>query len=210
MKIALINGSPKNKNSNSGHLLHELKAPLENGNNIISEFFFKKPQISIKDMEHLVESNILVFAFPLYVDGIPSHLLECLIQLESFILSRKKKDIIVYSIVNCGFYEGHQSAIAIEMMKNWCTKAEIQWGQGIGVGAGEILNINVPIGYGPKKNLGLAMKKMVDMILNCRSGDDIYINPNFPRILYKLGGEKGWRKAIRANGLKRKDLFLRR
>jgi hypothetical protein len=30
-------------------------------------------------------------------------------------------------LVNCGFYEGHQNEAAIEIMENWCEKAEIKW-----------------------------------------------------------------------------------
>lgn len=40
-----------------------------------------------------------------------------------------------------------------------------------------------------------------------RLGENIFIEPNFPRFAYKLAGEMNWRKAIRASGLRRKDLF---
>lgn len=212
MKIALINGSPKIENSASGCLLKELKAFLEYNNNIISEYHFNKTQLSREEMEQLAQCNVLIFAFPIYVDGIPSHLLNCLMQLESFFSAIEKKNIIVYSIVNCGFYEGHQTAIAIEMMRNWCIKSGLCWGQGVGVGAGGMLVSikNVSIGYGPKKNLGVAFKKLADNILKRSSGEDIFITANFPRILYKLAAEMGWRKSIKANGLKRKDLFLKK
>lgn len=212
MKIALINGSPKYKDSASACLLHELKSFLEHDNITISEHYFRKPQLSIKEIDQISECNVLVFAFPIYVGGIPSHLLNCLIQLESFLSNTKEKDIIVYSIVNCGFYEGHQTAIVIEMMKNWCIKAGIHWGQGLGVGAGGMLLSvkNIPIGHGPKKNLGVAFEKLANNILKYSSGEDIFITLNFPRILYKLAAEMGWRNSIKANGLKRKDLFMKK
>jgi len=167
---------------------------------------------SIKEMEQLAECNVLVFAFPIYVDGIPSHLLNCLMQLESFFSAKEEKDIIVYSIANCGFYEGHQAAIAIEMMKNWCIKAGLCWGQGVGVGAGGMLTSikNVPIGYGPKKSLGAAFEKLAKNILEHSSGEDIFITADFPRTLYKLAAEMGWRKSIKANGMKKKDLSLKK
>jgi hypothetical protein len=76
----------------------------------------------------LTECNVLVFAFPLYVDGIPSHLLNCLRKLEKFFGGLDKKDIMVYSLGNCGFYEGDQNKLAIEMMENWCAKAGLKWG----------------------------------------------------------------------------------
>jgi len=212
MKIALINGSPKVTNSASGCLLQELKPFLQHDTNVISEHNFRKPQLSIEEMEQLAECNVLVFAFPIYVDGIPSHLLNCLMQLESFFSAKEEKDIIVYSIANCGFYEGHQAAIAIEMMKNWCIKAGLCWGQGVGVGAGGMLTSikNVPIGYGPKKSLGAAFEKLAKNILEHSSGEDIFITADFPRTLYKLAAEMGWRKSIKANGMKKKDLSLKK
>ncbi len=83
MKIAFINGSPKIKGSASACILKDLKLFLNN--NIISEYNFNKKKLTLKQMEELARCDILVFAFPLYVDGIPSHLLNCLIQLEKFL-----------------------------------------------------------------------------------------------------------------------------
>ncbi len=60
--------------------------------------------------------KVLVFVFPLYVDSIPSQLLQFLI-----ILGERKDlnhDIMVYCVVNNGFFEGTQNYIAIQQMKN--------------------------------------------------------------------------------------------
>ncbi|MCY6958560.1 NADPH-dependent FMN reductase family protein [Clostridium brassicae] len=212
MKIAFINGSPKMKDSASNCILKELKAFLEPDINIIYEYYFRKSQVDIKEMEQLSECDVIVFAFPLYVDAIPSHLLSCLIQLEMFFAPIEEKNIIVYSLVNCGFYEGHQNKLAIEIMENWCVKAGLKWGQGVGIGAGGMIPglKDVPIGRGPKKNLEKTFKQLSNNILKCTSEENIFITANFPRFLYKLAAEMGWRKFIKANGLKRKDLFLRK
>lgn len=211
MKIALINGSPKIRESASACILNELKASLDNTNHIFCEYSFRKRELNSNEIESLVECNVLVFAFPLYVDGIPSHLLNCIIQLETVFSVLKEKNIRVYSVINCGFYEGHQNKLAIEIMKNWCIKSGLTWGQGIGIGAGGMLPMlkNVPIGYGPKKNLEKALKQLANNILASTSDETLYITANFPRILYKLAAEKGWRQSIKANGLKGKDLFLK-
>jgi len=212
MKIALINGSPKIKDSASDCVLQELKAFLEQHDNIIFEHHFRRPQLSTEEMKDLVKCVALVFAFPLYVDGIPSHLLNCLAELESFLLTLNKKEIKVYSLVNCGFYEGHQNKLAIEIMENWCVKSGLQWGQGVGIGAGGMLPSlkNVPIGNGPKKNLEKALKQIANNILKSTSEENIFITANFPRAAYKFAAEMGWRQSIKANGLKRKDLFWRK
>jgi multimeric flavodoxin WrbA len=212
MKIAFIYGSPKTKYSASASLLQELKPFLQQDGIAISDYSFNKPSLSKEEMEQLKDYDIFVFAFPLYVDGIPSHLLNCLAQLETFLASVKEKDIKVYSMVNCGFYEGHQTKLAIEMMENWCSKAGLKWGQGLGIGGGGMMVMieNVPMGHGPKKSLGKAFRELANNILNGTSQENIFISPNFPRILYKLAAEMEWRKAIKANGLKRKDLSIKK
>ena len=50
MKIALINGSPKIKDSASDCVLQELKVFLEQHDNIIFEHHFRKPQLSTEEM----------------------------------------------------------------------------------------------------------------------------------------------------------------
>ncbi len=212
MKITIINGSPKIKDSASDCILQELKVFLSKQDNTIIEYHFRKPQLSIKEMENLAECDDLVFAFPLYVDGIPSHLLNCLTKLENYFQGVNEKEIKVYSLVNCGFYEGHQNKLAIEIMENWCIKAGLQWGQGLGIGAGGMLPSlkNVPIGNGPKKDLKKAINQIANNILKSTSEDNIFITANFPRVAYKFAAEMGWRQSIKGNGLKRKDLFLRK
>lgn len=212
MKIAFIYGSPKAKNSASASLLQELKSLLEQEGIIISDYNFNKPSLDKEEMEQLKGYDIFAFSFPLYVDGIPSHLLNCLTQLETFFASVNEKDIKVYSIVNCGFYEGHQTKLAMEMMENWCLKAGLKWGQGLGIGGGGMMVMikNVPMGQGPKKSLEKPFRQLANNILNGISEENIFISPSIPRFLYKLAAEMGWRKSIKANGLKIKDLSARK
>jgi multimeric flavodoxin WrbA len=211
MKIALINGSPKAKDSASGYILKTLKTLL-NDDNEISEYHWSTAKLSNPDLDKISEYNVLVFAFPLYVDGIPSHLLSCLYQIETFFKTKSTRKMTVYSLVNGGFYEGHQNAIVLEMMKNWCEKTMINWGQGIGIGGGGMLPVleGVPDGKGPKKNLSEALKTITSNISTETTADNIYISPNFPRFAYKLAAEMGWRERIKVSGLKRKDLFMKR
>lgn len=63
-------------------------------------------------------SDALIFAFPLYIDSIPSHLLRELLVLEQRGFQEKKTK--VYCIINNGFFEGEQNHVAIEQMKLWC------------------------------------------------------------------------------------------
>jgi multimeric flavodoxin WrbA len=208
MKIALINGSPKMKGSASGSILEDLKTLISNSKVEIFSCELHKTQINENQIVDIYSCDALVFIFPLYVDGIPSHLLNNLLSLQKYFNSKTSKQIKVYAVVNCGFYEGRQNEIAIEILKNWTYKAGLSWGQGLGIGGGGMLASikTVPIGHGPKKNLGKAFNELVPNILNSKSGETIYITPNFPRFFYIAGGNLGWRSQIKTNGLKVKDL----
>ena len=211
MKIALINGSPKAKNSASEYVLKSIKSLLPVEYEIV-ENHCRVSKLSNPDLEQIAECDVLVFAFPLYVDGLPSHLINCLYQMETFFKTKPTRKMTVYALVNCGFYEGHQNIIALEIMKNWCEKAKLNWGQGIGIGGGGMLPMleGAPDGQGPKKNFSKALNTIASNISTDTAADNIFISPNFPRFAYKLGAEIGWRQQIKRNGLKRKDLFIKR
>ena len=152
----------------------------------------------------------MVFAFPLYVDSLPSHLLSCLVRLEEYLKHAAfSKDCTVYAIANCGFYEGSQNALALDIMENWCSKAGVIWGCGLGIGAGGMMPVisGMAAGKGPKKNFSGAFNTLSDRILRQETVENICFSPNFPRFLYKMAGEMGWRQAVKNNGLTRRDLW---
>ncbi len=213
MKIALINGSPKVGNSSSRWLLSELKTFLvqkEQTTEII-EIEMHTPVVAEQDMEALCGAQVWVFACPLYVDGIPSHLLSCLIQLEQEKQRWQNRGSRSYGIVNCGFYEGIQAETALELFKNWCAKAEACWGGGLGVGGGGGLSQmpDTKNGQGPKAPIRSALREMADQIVACGEMENMYQSVAFPRSFYKMAAQMGWRKMIKANGKKVKDLGAR-
>ncbi|MDK2586820.1 hypothetical protein QOZ83_13225 [Romboutsia sedimentorum] len=209
MKITLINGSPKLGESTSGLILEYLKPLIEKST--ICEYNINKNLPTNEQFNEICSSDRLVFAFPLYIDSIPSHLLRLLIELEQR-LQNNKKEIIVYCLIVNGFYEGHQNNIAVETMKNWCKRADIVFGRAIGNGAGEMLPLvkDIPIGHGPNKNLGYALKEISQNILNGESGEALYISPNWPRFLWKIQGSTlVYHPRAKSNGVKIKHLLNR-
>ena len=205
MKISIINGSPKAIKSNSKILGNYLSSLLKE--NEIKEYYSISFRLNDENKNEIYNSDVLIFLFPLYVDGIPSNLLKLLVEFE-------KKKVIkygtkIYCIVNNGFYEGKQNQLAILQIKNWCEKVKVRWGQGIGVGAGELLPYlkKYPLGQGPLKNLGKVLDKFSANILTLKSDEDIYINPNWLRSLYFLQGSISWILKGRKNNLRVRELF---
>ena len=170
---------------------------------------FHTSSVSEEVLKELSTANAWVFACPLYVDGIPAHLLSCLVQMEKSELHNCGTP--VYGIVNCGFYEGIQTEFALKVLQNWCVKSGFFWGGGIGVGGGGGL-AQMPkeeSGKGPRVPVEKALGAMADTILRLETQDNCYVSIAFPRFLYKMAAQMGWRQWIRANGGRRKDLGTR-
>lgn len=207
MRIALLNGSPKGKNSASQVILGFVKTVLPDSFDYVS-LSLKEPMVEQSILEEITSCATLIWAFPLYVDAIPSHLLPWLLELEKIYSQWDGEQPRVYALINCGFYEADQNEVVLEIMRNWCAKAGLTWGQGIGIGAGGVFAglKNIPLGKWPFKDLDKALKLFSAHVVAQASGPDLFVNPNFPRFSYKLVGEFGWRRAIKRNGLYVRDL----
>ena len=205
MKIIIINGSPKTVKSNS-EILGNYLFPLLKENNI-KKYYSIYFQLNDKTKNEIYNSDVVIFIFPLYVDGIPSNLLKLLVKFEKENVIRPKTKI--YCIVNNGFYEGKQNFLALLHMKNWCKKVNAKWGQGIGIGSGELLPYlkKFKLGQGPLKNLEKILNRLSRNILTLNSDKNIYINPNWPKSLYFIQGSISWILEARKNNLKIRELF---
>ncbi|MFP3153285.1 NAD(P)H-dependent oxidoreductase [Lachnospiraceae bacterium ZAX-1] len=204
LKIALINGSPKLGKSNSGLLLEKLEEFIGNGNDVFHYNINSQP-LSESECAKICQMDALVFSFPLYVDSLPSHLLRLLVRLEK----QQKNDGYVYVIANNGFFEGAQNCIAFEIIRNWCSRANLHYGQGIAQGAGEMMKFlaSVPLDHGPLKNLGNAIAVLSKNIRAKSSGDDILFSPNFPKFAWRfMATHVFWHTHARKNKLKIRDI----
>ena len=177
------------------------------GENVeIVSFGFHSSIIPKEIIEELAKMDVWIFAYPLYVDGIPGHLLSCLIQLEEAQL--QNLGIHIYGIVNCGFYEGMQAEFALKLLQNWCLKTGFIWSGGIGIGGGGGLAMMPKFepGYGPKAPIDKALRSLSDMVLRKEVQNNKYVSVAFPRFLYKMCAQIAWRQMIKANGGKIRDL----
>lgn len=200
MNITLLCGSPRPKDSNSMYLLEGLQKKLDG-----CEIALCRASDPIREvLDHLADSAALVAAFPLYVDSIPSNVLGALSAIQSG-LSGPRPALKAYAVVNSGFYDAAQNRIAIDMFWAWCAQCGFSRGYALGVGAGEMARA-APLGHGPSANLGRALGALAEGILAGASGEDVFVEPNFPRFLYKAAAHMGWRRQGKDNGLSPADL----
>lgn len=208
MKIALINASPKYKQSASGTLLETMRGYIGSRAGV-EVLELHKPELPENAPAVLGSADAWVFLFPLYVDGIPSHLLSCLAELEK--TSGKTGGRLIYAVVNLGFYEGIQADVSLEIMKNWSDKCGFEWGGGIGVGgAGGLAYMpQTPPGKGPSAPIDKALEELSNTVISRSKSENKYVSIAFPRALYRMGAQAGWRRIIKTNGLKKRDLGRR-
>lgn len=130
MKTVVLNFSPKRKQSNSGYFLKLLGVQAVEHISGIGNF-----QNIYKRIE---DADVIVVAFPLYVDAIPSHMLAFFKELEENLKNLPVSGKL-YGIANNGFYEGEQCQAALDMLRIFCMRTGLTWGGGIGIGGGEML-----------------------------------------------------------------------
>ncbi len=137
MKTVFINCSPKKRFCASAYFLFLQRIFL--GGEKVNEKL-RTPADHVRILEQLRDAQAVVFGLPLYVDGVPSHVLRFLEEMEGFCLENGLK-LRVYCIANNGFIEGKQNEPLMQVFENFCARAGIAWGGGVGIGGGVMLNV---------------------------------------------------------------------
>ncbi|GFI61147.1 hypothetical protein IMSAG049_00304 [Clostridiales bacterium] len=137
MRVLILNGSPK-KRSSTSKFLGRMVGLLLTGCNIQYASLRMKSEYP-KIMQYLKDIEALILAAPLYVDGIPSHILEFL-QLAGKFCTENGCNFVVYAISNNGFIEGIHNKSHLMMYECWCKRAGLVWGGGVGIGGGEMFH----------------------------------------------------------------------
>ncbi|MBO6046908.1 MAG: hypothetical protein J6P61_04055 [Erysipelotrichaceae bacterium] len=137
MKTLFINGSPKKKLSASSYFI-ALQKLFVKGQKVSLNLRTKADYQPILNELHNVDN--VVFCLPLYVDGVPSHVLRFMEVMESY-CSDNNLHCHVYVIANNGFIEGRQNEPLMQVFEHFCTRANLTFGGGVGVGGGVMLNV---------------------------------------------------------------------
>ena len=137
MKTVFINGSPKKKFSASAYFLSMQKCFVK-GEKVSEVLRNEKDHDRI--LKTLLDADAVVFCLPLYIDGVPSHVMSFMLKMEKYCLENHLK-LNVYVISNNGFIEGIQSEALLQVFRNFCVRSGLTWGGGIGIGGGVMLNV---------------------------------------------------------------------
>ena len=137
MKTVFINGSPKKRFCASSYFLF-LQRLFVSGEKVTETL--RTPADYARILEQLRDAQAVVFGLPLYVDGVPSHVLRFMEEMETFCRENSLK-FNVYCIANNGFIEGKQNEPLMQVFGHFCTRAGLVWGGGVGIGGGVMLNV---------------------------------------------------------------------
>ena len=137
MKTVFINCSPRKRFCASAYFLF-LQRLFVSGKKVNEKL--RTPVDSARILEQLRDAQAVVFGLPLYVDGVPSHVLRFMEKMEAFCRENDLK-LSVYCVANNGFIEGKQNEPLMQVFEHFCTRAGLVWGGGVGIGGGVMLNV---------------------------------------------------------------------
>ncbi len=137
MKTVFINCSPKKRLSASSYFLFLQR--LFTGGKQVSEKL-RTPADHARILAQLRDAQTVVFVLPLYVDGVPSHVLRFLEKTEAYCRENGLR-LNVCCIANNGFIEGKQNEPLMQIFENFCARAGLNWRGGVGIGGGVMLNV---------------------------------------------------------------------
>lgn len=207
-KICFINGSPRKTGSCSHYLTTEIIKLLDD-NEEVKEVFIPEILGVKKDIEEICRYDKVVIIFPLYIDSIPAKVTEFFIEFEMAMKNICNTNMKIYAISNCGFLEGEHNEIALKIVKLFANKINIQWGYGLGIGAGEFLrgSTTMPLKFFMKKDIYNALIEFSQNLENKKKTDmDVIVRPKMVRRLFIMFADYYWIGSAKKNGLSKRDL----
>ncbi len=137
MKTVFVNCSPKKRFCASAYFL-ALQRFFVGGEKVREKL--RTPADHARILAQLKDAQAVVLGLPLYVDGVPSHVLRFMEEMEAF-CRQNDLHLSLYCIANNGFIEGRQNEPLMQIFEHFCTRAGLNWGGGVGIGGGVMLNV---------------------------------------------------------------------
>ena len=137
MKTVFLNCSPKKRFCASAYFLF-LQRIFIGGEKVNEKL--RTPADHARVLEQIRDAQAVVFGLPLYVDGVPSHVLRFMEEMVIF-CRENGMNLRVYCVANNGFIEGKQNEPLMQIFEHFCTRTGLVWGGGVGIGGGVMLNV---------------------------------------------------------------------
>ncbi len=230
-KVLLIVGSPRVIRRSSSSIFGEYLLQKMKLYGCVTETYTLKRNIDREtgqsDLCAAVDRNdIIIFAFPLYADALPYMATKALEIIAGHKNSmHEKKAQVFYTIVNCGFPEYQQNALALAICYNFAYNSGLIWAGGLSIGAGEAFGIGTPLNDPKRKGLPVNLliealneiaKDLAEGRVVSESAQEIMTKIPIPGLsfglwqwMYKKFGTHGWMQQSKENGVKKEQLYAK-
>ena len=204
-RALLLVGSPRTRKSTSnslgGYLFEEM-----NARGVQTETTYIHTTIRSADrmnamLEAMDEADLVLLAFPLYVDSLPAPVMEALERIAAHRanLPRPHRQLFA-AIANCGFPEPDHNATALAICANFARQTSFDWAGSLALGAGEGMVHGMPLNEMDgrvlqlKKALDLAAEALAQGSTIPDGAQVLLAKPFIPGWLYRGMGAFGWRQ----------------
>ncbi|TLU87315.1 MAG: NAD(P)H dehydrogenase [Chlorobium sp.] len=208
-RALLLVGSPRMQKSTSASLGSYLFEQLKLRGVATETIYLYKAITATERMGELLQAidnaDLVVLAFPLYVDTLPAPVISVL---ENIVANGKGRLNMTRfaALVNCGFPEGSQNDNALAVCGEFSRSAGFAWMGGLSLGEGEGLVRAQPLnelggqGAPVRKALEIAAEALAVGQPVPDNAQVLLAKPLMPVWLYKLGGTVGWKMKSRKYG----------
>jgi multimeric flavodoxin WrbA len=211
-RAVLLVGSPRTRKSTSASLGSYLFEQLRD-RDIETEIFQIYTSLSSQTRmdamyEAIDHADLVVLAFPLYVDTLPAPVTAALEKISAHRKGQASR-IRFAAISNCGFPEAHHNQTALTICSEYARQNGFTWMGGLALGGGEGLVHGVPLTE--MDGRAMPIKKALDMAADAlangqpipHSAQDLLGKPVIPNWMYKLFGGYGWKQSARQYGVQK-------
>jgi hypothetical protein len=209
-RATLLVGSPRGSASTSESLGTYLLQILGEDGVETEKAYVNQSLSSDKSGEALLRlvdsSDLLILAFPLYADSLPSRVIAAL----ELIAKHKIAENMpgrqrLVAIVNSGFPEARQNDTAIAICRRFAEEAGIDWAGGLALGGGEMIAGKALSEVGGSvrnvmKALNLAAAEIAKGEAVPKEAADLMAKPVLPSRLYVWLANRRWNRQIKKYG----------
>lgn len=215
----LLVGSPRTRKSTShslgSYLFEQLRARKIETKTIHIHTNIRSAERMKTLLEAVDAADLVLLAFPLYVDSLPAPTIEALERIAAHRASHAETDPnrthqqLFAAISNCGFPEAHHNETALAICANFARQAGFHWAGSLALGAGEGMVHGAPLNEVDgrviplKKALYLAAEALAQGQTIPEKAQQLLAKPFIPGWMYRWMGLYGWRQQAKQYGMEK-------
>jgi len=203
-RALLLVGSPRTRKSTSNSLGGYLFEQLGKHNIQTETIYIHTTMYSAERTKAMLDAvdaaDLILLAFPLYVDSLPAPVMNALEQIAAHRASQNgtQRHQLFAAISNCGFPEPDHNATALAICANFARLTGFEWAGSLALGAGEgmvhgasLTELDgrvIPL----KKALDLSAESLARGMAIQQESQALLAKPFVPGWLYRAMGVYGW------------------